>query len=104
MGAAVFVRTSNGTEGNKRWVEGTLTASASYATGGDTVDVDELYGLSYVSELWVKADTDNDSNFTAELAGTRTAPLLKLYGGTATQVTSTTDVSAFAVTARFYGT
>jgi len=80
---------------NKRVVRGTLTFSASYATGGDTLDL-KTVGLTELTYILVDATAPlgNISGLSILLGGTKIAPLISAFDSNATQVTSTTDLSA----------
>lgn len=78
---------------NKRVVRGTLTFSASYATGGDTIPLTAV-GLREVSRILVDSNLGiNDSGLSIVVGGTPQAPTLVAYDAQGTQVANATNLS-----------
>jgi len=107
MGAATFAITPgmrtrhHPVDGNQRVVEGLLTLSASYATGGDTLDEKVELGLDHVENLVVLGDT---AGYELRLGGTATAPKVEAQEVGA-ETTATTDLADAigAVRVEFWG-
>jgi len=81
--------------GNRRSVSGTYTGPASYATGGDSIDADDL-GLSSIRALTLGIAGDA-SNITPRLlrlnaAGTK---IMWFVPNTGSEVANAPDLSAF---------
>jgi hypothetical protein len=120
MGAVSFTSiTQNGGVGNRRSVDALVTFSNSYATGGDTVSL-PLLGLKALYSVWeaqgmfaagpievASAFTPNTHGLQLVLAGSITAPKLKVIAGTAgtpVEVTAATNLSTLpAVFLEFRG-
>lgn len=97
MGAATFTKTANvpvGVWGDKRVAKGQLALSASYATGGDTLDL-KTVGLTEVTELYVNASNAllGGSGLSLALGGTKNAPLLIASDALNTEVANATNLS-----------
>lgn len=89
-------------ERGRRWIEGTLAMSSSYATNGDTLALPQ--GLNRVEQLFVVGDAANTSGLSYRLAGTAEAPKVMAYDSNATEVTNATNLSArSAVRVRIVG-
>lgn len=105
MGACTVSNLTNSVINSERVVTADLVPSASYATGGETVPIDKL-GLKQISSVYVwggslALSTQSPTSRAANphgvqliLAGTLSAPKLKAYKGSASEVSSTTDLSA----------
>lgn len=103
MGACTFTRASGsfadraeGVLGAKRVVRGTLTFSATYATGGDTIPLASV-GLREVTEVLVDPQlsaSSNDSGLSVVRGGTTVAPTLRAFDAQATEVPNATNLSA----------
>lgn len=80
---------------NKRVVKGTIVFSASYATGGDTLDL-KTTGLTELTALVQDATVPlgNISGLSILIGGTKIAPLISVFDANATQVANATDLSA----------
>lgn len=78
----------------------TITMSASYATGGDTIVLpSDVAGLEIVDI--VLTQTKSGSN-RYNLAGTRTVPLIQAFSAFTTEVSNATDLSAVTLRAIAY--
>lgn len=75
----------------------TVTMSASYATGGDTLPVPGGFGSLYAVEII--NDTDGTRWFVWD--GSAATPKIKGYTATATEVTATTNLSAITLYIRY---
>jgi hypothetical protein len=105
MGATTFTKATAAQTGgqrhdyvvdNKRVVKGTITFSASYATGGDSLALGTT-GLKEVTGILIDPSmTTNQSGLSVALGGTKTAPVILAYDANATQVANATDLSARA--------
>lgn len=88
---------------NKRVVVADVTFSSSYATGGDTFALSSI-GLHDLGSAWCEAGafsasasggyTPTGSGLQVVLAGTTSAPKLKVFNGSSTEVSAATDLSA----------
>lgn len=85
-----------------RFVQGTLTMSASYATGGDTLNLATIPGgvkrlVRIEIPLVFGSVFHGGCGFTIQFGGTATAPLLKAIAGITTaaaiEVANTTNLS-----------
>lgn len=107
MGAVSFTNAVQGIAGSSRIVEVDVTFSASYATGGDSIDltqiglrqVDDMHILGYVSKS--PSAAGNSGKVTSVgiqpmLAGTPQAPLLKSFVN-GSQTSAATNLSALGV-------
>lgn len=100
MGAATFTRASGsladraeGVLAQKRAVRGTVTFSDSYATGGDTLDLD-VVGLNEIRGVLVDPELGaNDCGLSVEVGGSPRDPTLKAYDSDGSEVADTTDLS-----------
>ena len=96
----------HGVDANRRWIEAVFEFSSSYATGGDSIPMDEI-PLTHVQEVWADAlsqsAVSSGDSVAADVSDT-TAPLVLLYTGSATEETATTDRSGTAVKLRLFGT
>jgi hypothetical protein len=118
MGAATFTPLSQGAHGvtsdGKRWVEGSLALSASYATGGDSLAMTSVPGIKKLDRIEFISPRVNGTFYATQglsiqLLGTATAPLLKAYCGTtasaAVEVANAVNLAARTVfTVRLVGT
>ena len=113
MGAVVITnRTPGSTAGRFKAVEADVAFSASYATGGDTIDPKAL-GLRAIHEVLVPSHHIRSgkpteaarlqSGLSVNLGGTSTAPTLLAYDAAATQVANATNLSARTQRLRFLG-
>lgn len=108
MGAMTFahatVTPAYGYEGNKAYVMGVLTGSASYATGGDSLDVEGELGLTNVDDLLVVSGVASlfSSSYRLLLTGTTNTPLIQAHTP-AGEVANATNLSAQSWLVRFYG-
>lgn len=105
MGVCTFANVKNTVINNERVVVADVTPSNSYATGGETVSLG-LLGLKQVHAAYTfsgsialssrvpESVTVNPSGVQLVLAGTLSAPKLKAYSGSTSEVSSTTDLSA----------
>lgn len=109
MGAVTFAKSDNVKSGpfqgeygetnfsKFRAVRGTITFSASYATGGDTL-APAACGLTQVVAILVDAtravELPNRSGLSVELGGTTLAPTVLAFDANNTQVANATDLSA----------
>lgn len=98
MGAATFTKTAStpiGVIDNKRAAKGTITMSASYASGGDTLDL-KTVGLTEVTNIYIDATNTlvNSSGLSCTLSGTKSAPLIICWETNATEVANGTNLSA----------
>lgn len=113
MGTVAITAPYNDVSNNKRVVEANVTMSSSYATGGDTVPLTSL-GLREVTDVVVLGSVAHVNSGGAAvtphgiqvvLAGTKTAPLLKAYSGSTSEVANATNLSTNgALRIRFLGT
>ena len=106
MAAATFTLAPDGggSLANKRVVKGTLTLSASYATGGDPINQRTEIGLRVVDDLLVEAGPGATvAGYQIKLGGTSAAPKILAYaaGG---QVASGTDLDGVSFKVWFLGT
>jgi hypothetical protein len=88
---------------NQRYVDVDLvhTAATTYATNGDTIKdfgaADTTIPLSRVTGAFVHTTAGhNDTGHSYELGGTITAPKLKVYVTTGTEVTNATNLTGNA--------
>lgn len=113
MGAvAITNRTPGSSVGRERVVEADVAFSASYATGGDTIDPRAL-GLRAIKQITVPSHNIRtgkpttaalmQSGLSVNLGGTETAPLLLAYDASGTQVAAATNLSARTLRVRFLG-
>lgn len=116
MGTVSIANAVPGVINHLRTVTADVTLSSSYATGGDTVALGSL-GLKEVDQIVTHAGTlqtsvavpsgtfsPNAHGTQIVLAGTPTAPKLKAYRGSTSEVTNATDLSAVpAVRVEFRG-
>jgi hypothetical protein len=116
MGAVALNVVKQDVVGDKRAVVADVTFSSSYATGGDTVSLGNL-GLREVDEAHVltgtfapsaiqasKAYAPNAHGVQVVLAGSPTAPKLKVFQGTTSEVANATNLSTVpAVRVEFRG-
>jgi hypothetical protein len=103
MGACTFAITGHDVHNNKAIVKGTLTFSASYATGGDSFSPRGLAGMSEVTSVLVEG---NEQGASVQLgaASTATAPAFELYTGDGTEASNASDNSTIAVPVWLFGT
>ncbi len=103
MGAMTFTRSSGGNADDAesvykgyRVVRGTLTFSASYATGGDTIPLATV-GLQEIRKVLVDSDLiagfGNTSGLSVNLGGTPQAPTLIAFDALNTQVPNATNMA-----------
>ena len=97
MGACTFTKTANtpvGVWGNNRVAKGQLALSASYATGGDTLDL-KTVGLTELNELYVNGSNAllGGSGLSVALGGTKIAPLIIASDALNTEVANATNLS-----------
>lgn len=95
MGACTFAISGEGVLDNKKVTKGVLTFSASYATGGDTLDPKVVAGMGEVTGLLVESNTQGAS--VSLDATSSTAPKFLLYTGDGTQASNASDNSGIAV-------
>lgn len=101
MGAATFAITEQERFENQRVVKGNLTFSASYATGGDSLDLAVQVGLKEVQSMLV---ADNTTGLSFDLDATSpTAPKVKAYSAAATEVANATDQATVVVPVWLFG-
>jgi hypothetical protein len=104
---APFNNMPEGTLNQYAYVSGALQLSTSYATGGDTLAVPGVHGLKQVVGLLVigldSGLANNTSGYSVSLAGTPTAPLIKVYATAGTQVANATNLSATFVPVTLVG-
>lgn len=112
MGATTFVPTKQSvTNDGRRLVEGNLTMSASYATGGDTVPLVVSVGLSRLQEMeqlssaskFSAAPSVANTGYQLILAGTETVPLIKAVKSTGVEETAATNLATKVFPVRFIG-
>lgn len=113
MGACTFARASGsdadkaefsyspqGTGQAYRGVRGSLTFSASYATGGDTIPLASV-GLREVRHVLVDpsvaSNNQNRGGVSVELGGTPSAPTLVAYATVNTEVANLTNQATVVV-------
>jgi hypothetical protein len=101
MGAATFTETSQDVHGNRRIVRGTLTLSASYATGGDSFNLATEVGLKELHKVLVDSNT---RGLSLSLGGTSKVPLLLCYATSGAEVANATDQSALTLSVELHGT
>lgn len=113
MGAVAVSNLSPGsTVGRFKAVEADVAFSASYATGGDTINPKAL-GLRAIHEVVVpshhirtRKPTEAarlQSGLSVNLGGTTVAPTLLAYDAAATEVAAATNLSARTLRLRFLG-
>jgi hypothetical protein len=106
MGAFTFDKDFNGGvcyEGDDVVFKGTLTGSASYATGGDSFGLAAEVGLKALESIEVDAGTAaTDAGRSLKLAGTAGVPLIKVYTSGA-ETAATTNLSAVTWKVRLRG-
>lgn len=111
MGAVTFTpSTTDGTGrfptryiDGKRVVRGTITMSASYATGGDTLALTNL-DIKEVTMMLVEPNLLSLPGLSLALAGTKTAPLILAADTNNTEVANATNLSGRAsVTVWLFG-
>lgn len=109
MGTVALSNMTQGVTGSKRTVTADVTFSSSYATGGDAVPLGVL-GLHQVDEVHVlggtmvnnvatersKVYTPPAHGLQVVFGGTTTAPKLKAYSGSTTEVANGVSLSASA--------
>lgn len=108
MGNATFTR-STGTRPQRvdlgrRQVSGTVTFSASYATGGDTLVMTTI-PFDRVTDVIIEAGPDapaSPSGRAIKLAGTATTPLLQLWSA-GSQAANASNQSTVAIPVRIIG-
>lgn len=105
MGACVFTRASGSLADEAesvyegfRVVRGTLTLSASYATGGDTIPLGSV-GLQEIRRLLLDASLavaafGHTSGLSVQLGGTPSVPTLIAFDANGTEVPNATNLSA----------
>lgn len=112
MGAATFTASARAdgrsairyTDDGLRAVEGTLTPSTSYATGGETFAIaTQGAGLTTVERLEIIGDAANNSGLSITLLGTITAPLFKYWETANTEVANATNITARTARVRLIG-
>lgn len=104
MGAIVSTVISHQVDTSGRAVKkATLTFSASYATGGDTLDMANL-GLRRVDQLFVDGGLATPG-YHLQLAGTAAVPLIKLIKGATApaEETNATNVSTVSAVVELHG-
>lgn len=103
MGACALTNRTDGvTETGKRWVEFDVELSDDYATGGDTVDLDEV-GLKVVNAIHIVGTVGSATGVEVRPVVTSpTAPKVSAWP-TGSQATAASDQSAVAVRLRFIG-
>lgn len=108
MGNATFTRSTGISPQRmfrgRRKVFGTITFSASYATGGDTLVMSTL-PFDRVTDILVEAGPlapASPSGRAIKLAGTRTVPLVQLWSA-GSQAANASDQSAIAIPVRIVG-
>lgn len=108
MGACTFTKATPGDDvvGNKRIVEGTLTLSSSYATGGDTLNLATLVGLKTLDDMRINAGSGVTiaGGYQIKLGGTPAAPTIQAYGSTNAEVAAATNLSTKSFNVRLHGT
>ena len=108
MGALAFSNREDDIQDNRRVVECDVTFSASYATGGDTISKAAL-GLSQIDDAYVLSlKNRKGGSLTAhgkqvQLGGTPSAPTLKLYSGSGSEVANASNNSTVVARVRFLG-
>ncbi len=112
MGAVAVTSKVTSVINAEKVVEAVCTFAASYATGGDTVDIAVDLGMTEVNKISLPSHRLNDvaiSNAQAQtgasvqLGGTNKAPKLKLYPTASTEATAASNNSTVAVVVRFFG-
>lgn len=92
MGAATFTITGHARLDKHQVVKGDLVLSASYATGGDTLDLATEVGLNQVDYMLV---AENSKGASLDLDVTdKTAPKVLLYTSDATQAAAASNNAA----------
>lgn len=106
MGAFTFTKDLNGGVDYERQsvvFKGTLTGSASYATGGDSFALAAEVGLKTLEDILVEAGTAaTTAGYSLKLAGTAGTPLIMVYSSSG-QVANATDLSAVTFKVRLRG-
>jgi hypothetical protein len=104
MGALTITTTQRGVNGNKRWVQGSVTFSTSYATGGDTGLTAAALGLDAIDHMEIGHPADYNLEYVYASGN-----VLAFWGdnnnasdGVFVQVTNSTDVQTTLTDVRFY--
>lgn len=93
---------SKSRDGNLAVVEADVTWAGTYSTGGDTLAPGKL-GLRHIDDASVVAKVGSAAHgYQVVLAGTRSAPKLKLYFGANTELADAT-ATAQTIRMRFKG-
>jgi len=87
MGAASTSVIKKTIAGNKRLISGKITMSNSYATGGDTLNLESALGLNSIDSVVI--NPYNGYALQADLTNNK----IKAYASAGTEVTATTDLS-----------
>ncbi len=90
MGTASTSNVVKTVAGNKRLISGKITMSNSYATGGDTLNLEAALGLNSIDTVVISPY--NGYGLQADLTNNK----IKAYASAGTEVTATTDLSGIS--------
>lgn len=88
MGNATVSNVVKTVAGNKRIVVGKINMSNSYATGGDSLNLESALGLNVIDEVVI--NPFNGYTLQADLANSK----IKAYSSGGTEVVNATDLSS----------